>query len=662
MNLDVLKSGSFAKLWRAFLVSAYGDWLGLIASTAFAQQLAGGDYTKANLAISGVFIVRLAPALILGPIAGVIADRFDRRKLMVVSDLVRFALYLSIPIVGTYLWLFVATCLAEVAALFWSPAKDATIPNIVARKNLESANQAQLLAAYGTAPIAAATFTVLALFNSALSGLFDWKDSTAADTGLYLNAFSFLYAAYVVYGMRDIPKSSDEKLNQESIVRSLLTGWRFIGKSELIRGLVVGMVGAFAAAGVVIGLARTFVSDLNAGESAYGVLFGAVFAGLAFGVFFGPKTFSSLPRRQVFGASLTVAAFFLMLLALIQNLVLAILLVVILGFFAGISWVTGFTLLGLEVSDELRGRTFSFVQSLVRVVLILVLAVSPLLAATIGEHEFNFYEITLNYNGASFTMLVAGFFAMVVGVISYNQMKVRGNGASFKDLKAGLLQGVGNAFSSNDKGLFIVFEGGEGSGKSTQAARLKSWLEGHGHKVVLTREPGGTSLGLKLREILLSKETGHISPRSEALLYAADRAHHAYSVIRPALERGEIVISDRFTDSSIAYQGAGRILTPKEIEEISRWATEGLIPHLTIILDQPANLGLSRIKDPDRLESEPNDFHDRVRGEYAKLAANAPERYLVLEANKTVEEIFRAIKDRVTKASPTFFPENQSGH
>jgi len=285
-----------------------------------------------------------------------------------------------------------------------------------------------------------------------------------------------------------------------------------------------------------------------------------------------------------------------------------------------------------------------------------------LLAAAIGEHEFNFYEITLNYNGASFTMLVAGFFAMVVGVISYNQMKVRGSGANLKDLKVGLLQGVGNAFSSKDKGLFIVFEGGEGSGKSTQAARLKSWLEGFGHKVVLTREPGGTSLGLKLREILLSKETGHISPRSEALLYAADRAHHAYSVIRPALERGEIVISDRFTDSSIAYQGAGRILTPTEIEEISRWATEGLIPHLTIILDQPANLGLSRIKDPDRLESEPNDFHDRVRGEYAKLAANAPERYLVLEANKTVEEIFQAIRDRVTQASPTFFPENQSGH
>jgi dTMP kinase len=293
--------------------------------------------------------------------------------------------------------------------------------------------------------------------------------------------------------------------------------------------------------------------------------------------------------------------------------------------------------------------------------LILVLAVSPLLAATIGEHQFNFYEITLNYNGASFTMLLAGFFAMLVGVISYNQMKVRGGGANFKELRADLLKGL-NSFSSEDRGLFIVFEGGEGSGKSTQAAKLKAWLEGHGHTVVLTREPGGTGLGLELRELLLSKETGHISPRAEALLYAADRAHHVYSVIRPALKRGEIVISDRFTDSSIAYQGAGRILTPKEIEDISRWATEGLIPHLTIILDQAANLGLSRIKDPDRLESEPNDFHDRVRGEYAKLAAKAPERYLVLAADKTVDEIFQAIRERVTKASPTFFTENQSGH
>jgi dTMP kinase len=647
MRDSVLSIRPFNRLWRALSVSSFGDWLGLLASTALAQQLAGDDYAKANFAIAGVFIVRLIPAVLLGPLAGVLADRFDRRKLMVVTDLMRFSLYLSIPIVGNYFWLYTATLLAETVTLFWSPAKEATVPNLVPRNKLESANQVQLLAAYGTAPLAAIVFSLLALFNSALSGILNWEDSTAADIALYFNAFTFLYAAYIVYTLREIPSRSASSENESSVLQSLFTGWRFVGESPIVRGLIIGMIGAFIAAGAVIGLARTFVDDLKAGEAAYGILFGSVFAGLALGITLGPKALAQFSRRRIFGASLTVAGSFLILLSLIQNLVLAILITLILGFFSGISWVTGFTMLGLEVDDQLRGRIFAFIQSLIRVVLILVLAISPLVAAAIGRHTYDVFEVTLTYNGAAFTMLFAGIIATAVGAISYKKMKDRPGISFLADVRSALRGDLGASVNMVTPGLFIAFEGGEGSGKSTQSKLLQEWLENEGIQVVLTREPGGTPLGQGLRSILLSKETGHISPRAEALLYAADRAHHVYSVIQPNLDRGHVVITDRYSDSSIAYQGAGRILSSEEVARISRWATNALTPHLTIILDQAPEIGLARIEDGDRLESEASDFHERVRDEYSILAGADPDRYLVLDARLDVNELATRVQERV---------------
>ena len=647
MRDSVLSIRPFNRLWRALAASSFGDWLGLLASTALAQQLAGGDYAKANFAIAGVFIVRLIPAVLLGPIAGVIADRFDRRKLMVVTDLLRFALYLSIPLVGNYFWLYAATLLAETVSLFWSPAKEATVPNLVPRHKLEAANQVQLLAAYGTAPFAAIVFSFLALFNSALSGLLNWEDSSAADIALLINSLTFLYAAYVVYTLREIPSGPAATEQGSSIFTSLSTGWKFVGTSPIVRGLIFGMVGAFIAAGAVIGLARTFVDDLRAGEAAYGILFGAVFTGLALGITLGPRVLASLSRRRIFGASLAMAGFFLVILSLIQNLVLAILITLILGFFSGISWVTGFTMLGLEVDDQLRGRIFAFIQSLIRVVLILVLAVSPLIAAAIGRHTYQFFEISLTYNGAAFTMLFSGIIATTVGLLSYRHMRDRPSISLFADFKSALRGELGASSRSIVPGLFIAFEGGEGSGKSTQSRILKEWLEEKGLDVLLTHEPGGTDLGQGLRKILLAKETGHISPRAEALLYAADRAHHVYSVIRPNLEAGKVVISDRYMDSSIAYQGAGRVLSSEEVGRISRWATESLVPHLTIILDQSPEIGLARITEGDRLESEALDFHERVRDEYWVLAASDPDRYLVLDATKDPLELRAKIQEKI---------------
>jgi len=237
--------------------------------------------------------------------------------------------------------------------------------------------------------------------------------------------------------------------------------------------------------------------------------------------------------------------------------------------------------------------------------------------------------------------------ATIVGVISYHQMKDRPGVSFWSDIANAFRGELGSITSPTTTGTFIAFEGGEGSGKSTQAKLLKGWLEEEGKKVTLTREPGGSSLGNDLRKILLANETGAISPRAEALLYAADRAHHVYSVIKPALDRGDVVITDRYFDSSIAYQGAGRALATNEVARISRWATESLYPTLTIILDQPAEIGLNRKKDVDRLESESIEFHNRVRQEYLQLATFDPERYLVVDARRPIEEIHLEIVTRV---------------
>jgi dTMP kinase len=199
-------------------------------------------------------------------------------------------------------------------------------------------------------------------------------------------------------------------------------------------------------------------------------------------------------------------------------------------------------------------------------------------------------------------------------------------------------------------GLFITFEGGDGVGKTTQAALLQEWLEQQGRTVVRTREPGGTEVGVLIRDIVLHHR-GEVSPRAEALLYAADRAHHVASLVRPALERGDVVIQDRYFDSSVAYQGAGRVLDADEVRGLSLWATGGLLPDATILLDLDHAAARARLdaddKPFDRLEAEEAAFHDRVRGAFLALAAAEPERFFVIDASADPAEISRAIREFV---------------
>lgn len=205
--------------------------------------------------------------------------------------------------------------------------------------------------------------------------------------------------------------------------------------------------------------------------------------------------------------------------------------------------------------------------------------------------------------------------------------------------------------TSERSGLWITLEGGDGSGKTTQAGLLAEWMQQRGRTVLRTREPGGSEVGQLIRDIVLHHR-GDIAPRAEALLYAADRAHHVATVVRPALARGEVVIQDRYLDSSVAYQGAGRVLDATEVRDLSMWATDGALPDLTVLLDLDPSTARRRLdaddKPFDRLEAEKEEFHARVRGAYLALAAAEPKRFLVIDASLDPDDIAVLIRARMS--------------
>jgi dTMP kinase len=646
----VLRIRAFRRLWVAFGLSSLGDWIGLLALTAMAKSLAGDDYQAANFAIGGVLFLRVLPALVMGPIAGWIADRLDRRWTMIVGDVLRAALFVTIPLVGTLVWLLIATVLIEIVSLVWSPAKDASIPNLVPRHRLEAANQLSLITTYGTALPAALIFTAISLFARGFSVTTGKLTDRSIEVAVYVNAATFLISALAIISVAEIGRVARSHEQHPTMWRTMIDGWSYVTGTPVVRGLVVGISGAFAAGAVVVGLGRTYVEDLGAGDPGYGVLFGAVFGGLALGMGFAPRWFSGLSRRRLFAAGLVAAGVILLALSLMQHLEVAVMLTVLLGFCAGASWVSGYTLLGLEVPDEMRGRTFAFVQSAIRAVLAVTLAVSPFVAGAIGRHSFKVTDKTsLVYNGASITMLIAAVVLTVVGLVSWRQIDDRPGVPFLRDLRRSLGKTPG---VYPTQGCFVALEGGEGAGKSTQAALLHDWLTARGYEVLLTREPGATTLGKTLREIVLDPGTGDISHRAEALLYAADKADHVDAVIRPALERGAVVITDRYVDSALAYQGSGRELDAADLERMIRWATDDLRPNLTVLLDLPPVVGHGRFESRDRIESQGSDFHERVRGAFLELAAAEPQHYIVLDATGDRAELAAAIQDRLSPLLP----------
>jgi len=686
----VLSIKPFRRLWIALSLSSLGDWLSIFALLALAADLtqkhsAGHSVTAAaaaqTTAIGGVWVATLLPALLLGPVAGAIADRLDRRRTMIVGDILRGLLYLSIPLFPNLTWLYAAKFLAGVVSLFWNPATAASMPNLVPPDKLERANQYSLLGTYGTAPLAAGLFSVLALISEALGRVLPFFKTNPVSLALYINAASYAISALTVWFLTEIPKRHAAKISVPSTAKAIWEGWKFIGQTPVVRGLVAGMVGAFVAAGVVVGLAYPYIKfTLNGGDAGFGLVFAAIFVGIALGLVAGPRLLSGFSLRRLFGLAIAAAAVPLALIGLIPNLILVTVFVILLGALSGIAYATGFTIVGLEVDDDTRGRVFAFFQSTIQVILLTVIAIVPFLSAAFtkliggltGSGNVHFAHVTYASVGQNVVILLAAAGAAILGVKSYRQMDDRKGVPLREDLIAAIRgepfapapEAAAHANGSAPPpsppaptGLLIAFEGGEGSGKTTQARLISIWLREFGYDVVTTHEPGATKVGMRLRALLLDTAHTGMSPHAEALMYAADRAEHVASVIAPALERGAIVITDRYVDSSLAYQGAGRNLPLADIASFNWWATGGRVPDLTILLDMDPIAGLNRrARSADRLEAEPADFHLRVRAGFLALARAEPSRYLVLDAERPVEEITRDIQERIRAMLPDPVP------
>jgi dTMP kinase len=651
---SVLRVKDFRRLFGALALSSLGDWLGLLATTALAAALTRSNSSAQLYAIAGVLLVRLVPALIFGPFAGAFADRFDRRWTMIGSDVVRGGLFVLIPLFDRLWFLIVATFLIETFSLVWIPAKEASVPNLLLPEQLQTANQLSLIVTYGSAVPAAALFTLLSSLNRVLASGIGFFHSNPVDLALYFDGATFGVAALTVLGLTKIsgrsPRAGREgDVQQVSLRRSIVEGWAYVGRTPLVRGLVIGILGAFGAGGVVIALSRPYVTLLHSGNAGYGLLFGDVFLGLALGFTVGPRILGDISRRRLFGMCITGAGASIMVVAVAPNLSLALVFVLSATTFAGIAWVTGYTLLGLEVPNELRGRTFGFVQSMIQVILFFTLAAGPALAGVIGKHHIPLrHGAYIRADGVTVVLLVGGMLAFGLGISSFRQMDDRLGVSLVRELAAAFH--VAGPPPAAPAGFFVAFEGGEGAGKSTQLRLLAAALAERGYAdVVVTHEPGATASGSVLRTLLLDPDTV-LSPRAEALIYAADRAEHVHRVLRPALTQGSVVLSDRYVDSSLAYQGAGRAIDLDALRRVQRMATDGLRPDLTVLLDLSPEVGLERVGAVrDRIEAQPLAFHRAVRAQFLDLAGRDRGRYLVIDATEPPEQVSAEVVAEVTR-------------
>ena len=638
----VLSVLAYRRLWIALAFSSFGDWLGLLAQTALAAQLAGNGTRAQGFAISGVLLVRLLPSVLLGPLAGALADRVDRRVVMVVADLLRAALFVVIAFAPSLLVLNSATFAVEICALFWTPAKEAAVPNLIRKDQLEAGNQLSLLTTYGSAPVAAGVFALLSSVNRGIGALSGAVNANPVTIALLFDAGTFLLGALVVVNLHEVSGRTGARADQvrrrglkafTGLFSDTAEGIRFIGETPLVRGLVVGILGAFAAGAALAATGRQYVQLLGGGNAGYGLLFGGVFVGLASGMALGPRLLAGLSRARLFGLSIIGAGASLSVVSVLPNLVVALGGVLVVGGFAGVGWVSGYTLLQSEVDDALRGRTFATLGSLVRTTMFVILAAAPAAAALIGYHQIDVGHEFVRADGTTVVLFVSGLLALFVGISAYRQMDDRPGEPLLRDLRLAVL-GRLRAPSHDHPGFFVALEGGEGAGKSTQLKMLATALEELGHEVVTTREPGATAVGLQLRKLLLDPETS-LAPEAEALLYAADRAQHVAEVVRPALLRGCVVVTDRYVDSSLAYQGAARELAG--VATVQEFATGRLLPDLTVVLDLDPVVGLARAasrgKGQDRLEAEALAFHTTVRSGFLALARARPGRYAVVDVS-----------------------------
>ena len=406
-----------------------------------------------------------------------------------------------------------------------------------------------------------------------------------------------------------------------------------------------GIVIAFAAVGAVLALGPIFVSStLGAKEAGWGIVVVTFGIGMGIGMAGSNEVAKVFERDLTFVWSLVAAAGALFVLAAMPNLTLAAVVTVWLGAFCGLAWVSGYTLLQENVEDEFRGRTFGSLTVLSRLGLFLSLTVFPILSSVYGNYGFHVGGQRIDLSGTRLALWTAGLLALGAGLNTRRLLR------RHRLSRPQPLTLVPKLKRPPATGLFIAFEGVEGAGKGTQIRLAEEYIRSLGLDVMITREPGGTELGERIREVLLDPRTGKLDARAEALLFAASRAQTVMSVIRPALADGKIVICDRYVDSSLAYQGWARGLGEQDVLTLNVWATQGLFPDLVILLHIEPELGLLRSTEaPDRMELEGQDFHAKVSDAYLKIAEEHPERFIVVDADKPPADVFEGVKDALHK-------------
>ncbi len=422
----------FFRLWLAQVVSATGDWLGLLAISILAIRVGSGSE---GAALSLVLVARIAPGFFFGPIAGVLVDRWDRKKVMVRCDLGRAAVMIALPFVDTILGLVIASLILEALTMLWSPAKEASVPNLVPERYLTTANSLSMIAAYGTFPIGAG---LMALFGRLSTALFsaEWADGFRLhEEGLafYANALTFLIAAGLIFSL-DLPhrlkRSKTEKIAlKERLaepINDLREGWNFIFVNPVARTVNMGLATALIGGGMLVPLGAIYATEvLNAGDGGFGFLITALGLGMAVGVGLVSWVQRHLSKTKIFTWSLVAAGTFLIVSASTSQIHFSGTMTFCIGICAGSVYVLGFTLLHENVADELRGRIFSTFYLLTRMCVLIALVVGPLLEETFDrlskrfwERDINIFGYELFVPGVRLTLWLAALIMLTAGLIA----------------------------------------------------------------------------------------------------------------------------------------------------------------------------------------------------------------------------------------------------
>lgn len=680
----LLRVPPLKRLWSAQLVGSTGDALALLVLVLLSLQAAvlegsfGSGYRGAAFAVAAVFGARIIStllfgAVLLGPLTTLTAPGgpLDRRWLMIGADGLRLALLVVAPLWIDWtpdkalMMILITVFVTGAGERLWTIAKDGAAPALLPAPpiegaavrplpdHLDSLRRLSLRTDFAAVPAAAAVLLVATLIGNLLGSGLEWFSFHQAALGSYVAAGLFSASISTLYFLElpgtptPRPRSPLEGLRRPSAGSGPDKGRT--GAVPLIVATCAAVAGAIAAAAAV---AVLDAADLGGGPATFALLILALTGGTGVGIRTAQKVLPTLSRRRLLSLATAVTGVALLAMGLVPDTATVLLIAVLAGYAAGVAANTGHVLVDQETEEFRRARTTEHLQAVVRVLIALGAVGGPLVAAAIGTHRLTAGDFVFAHGGAAFTLMLIGALLLPVAAIVLAKTDDRSGVPLRRDLREAL-RGGDPAVAPAGTGFFLALEGGDGAGKSTQVEALAEWIRAKGHEVVVTREPGATPVGKRLRSILLDVSSAGLSNRAEALLYAADRAEHVDSVVRPALERGAIVISDRYIDSSVAYQGAGRDLAPTEIARISRWATSGLVPHLTVLLDVDPQTARERFTEaPDRLESEPPEFHARVRSGFLTLAAADPTRYLVVDAGQEPEAITTVVRHRLDQLLP----------